>query len=159
MSGDGTDSADDAQTSGRRALGIDPGEVRIGTALSDPLGMIAQPHSVIDRRREHPVDAIQRIVSEYEVQIIVVGLPTQLDGTEGASALRSRRLGDAVAEATGVPVVFWDERFTSVQAEQALLEAGMRRGNRQTTRDKVAAALLLQGYLDATVQRSSEDES
>lgn len=135
---------------GERALGIDFGEVRIGTALSDPLGMIAQPHSVIDRRKEHPVAAIERIVSEYEVQVVVVGLPTQLDGTEGTSAERARRLGDAIGRATGLPIVYWDERFTSVQAEQALLEADMSRDDRRVTRDKVAAALLLQGYLDHT---------
>lgn len=134
--------------SGPRVLGVDPGEVRIGIALSDPLGMIAQPHSVIDRRKQHPVDAIGELVDQYEVSVIVVGLPTKLDGTEGESAQRARRLGDAVAAATGLPVVYWDERFTSVQAEHALLEGGVSRSNRRTSRDKVAAALLLQGYLD-----------
>ncbi len=139
-----------------RVLGIDPGEVRIGTALSDPLGMIATPHTVIDRTQVHPIDAIREIVDEYEVSVIVVGLPTQLDSREGQSAQRARRLGEAVAEATGVPVVYVDERFTSVQAEQALLEAGVRRDTRRATRDKVAAALLLQGYLDS---RRREAES
>jgi len=135
--------------SGKRALGIDPGEVRIGTALSDPLGMIAQPHSVIDRRKEHPVEAIERIVNDYQVSVIVVGLPTNLDGTEGASAQRARSLARAIADVCDIPVQLWDERFTSVQAEQALLEGGMRRSRRKETRDKVAAAIMLQGYLDS----------
>lgn len=134
----------------KRVLGIDPGEVRIGTALSDPLGIIAQPHSVIDRREADPHVEIARIVDEYEVSVIVVGLPTNLDGTEGVSANRARSLADALAEAVDVPVVLWDERFTSVQAERSLIEAGVRRSERKEARDKVAAALLLQGYLDRT---------
>lgn len=131
-----------------RYLGIDPGERRIGIALSDPLGIIAQPHVVLDRRRGSFLDEIQALCTEYSVETIVIGLPTSLSGEEGSAAERARVLGDEVAVATGCEVVFFDERFTTVQAEAALLEGGMRRRKRRETVDKVAAAVMLQGYLD-----------
>ncbi len=131
-----------------RYLGIDPGERRIGIALSDPLGIIAQPHVVLDMRRGPVLDEIHAICVEYAVETIVIGLPTSLSGVEGSAAERARVLGDEVAGATGCEVVFFDERFTTVQAEAALLEGGMRRRERRETVDKVAAAVMLQGYLD-----------
>ena len=137
-----------------RYLGIDPGERRIGIALSDPLGIIAQPHVVLDRRRGSVIDEIQAICDEYAVETIVIGLPTSLSGEEGSAAERARVLGDEVAGATGCEVVFFDERFTTVQAEAALLEGGMRRRERRETVDKVAAAVMLQGYLNG---RASDD--
>ena len=137
-----------------RYLGIDPGERRIGIALSDPLGIIAQPHVVLDRRRGSVIDEIQAICDEYAVETIVIGLPTSLSGEEGSAAERARVLGDEVAGATGCEVVFFDERFTTVQAEAALLEGGMRRRDRRETVDKVAAAVMLQGYLNG---RASDD--
>ncbi len=131
-----------------RYMGIDPGERRIGIALSDPLGIIAQPHVVLDMRRGSVLDEIHAICVEYAVGTIVIGLPTSLSGAEGSAAERARILGDEVAGATGCEVVFFDERFTTVQAEAALLEGGMRRRERRETVDKVAAAVMLQGYLD-----------
>ena len=137
-----------------RYLGIDPGERRIGVALSDPLGIIAQPHVVLDRRRRSVLDEIRAICAEYAVETIVIGLPTSLSGVEGSAAERARLLGDEVSEATGCEIVFFDERFTTVQAEAALLEGGMKRRRRRETIDKIAAAVMLQGYLD---WRSSDD--
>lgn len=131
-----------------RYLGIDPGERRIGIALSDPLGIIAQPHVVLDRRRGSVLDEIRAICAEYAVETIVIGLPTSLSGAEGSAAERARVLGNEVAGETGCEVVFFDERFTTVQAEAALLEGGMKRRKRRETVDKVAAAVMLQGYLD-----------
>jgi putative Holliday junction resolvase len=132
-----------------RVLGLDPGERRIGVALSDATGMIAQPHMVIDRRRQDLAETLRSLYQEHGVGTVVVGLPVSLSGEEGASARRARSFGAEVEEILGCEVVYQDERFTTVQAEDALLEAGMRRVERRDKRDKVAAALMLQGYLDA----------
>lgn len=131
-----------------RVLGLDPGERRIGVALSDPLGMIAQPHSMIDRRRQSVAKELRRLVAEEDVTQIVIGLPTSLDGKERVAAERAREFGVAVKEATGIEPVFADERFTTSIAESVLIESGMRRSARREARDKVAAAVMLQGYLD-----------
>ena len=111
--------------------------------------MIAQPHVVLDRRSSDVVAEIKRICDEHEVATVVVGLPRSLSGDEGPSAAMARELGAAVAAVTGCSVEFADERFTTVQAEAALLEAGMRRRRRRETVDMVAAAVMLQSYLDA----------
>jgi putative Holliday junction resolvase len=134
-----------------RVLGLDPGERRIGVALSDPLGIIAQPHVVLDRRAESAVGRIKGICEEYKIATVVVGLPVSLSGEEGVAAGKARDLGAQVEEATGCEIVFFDERFTTVQAESALLEGGVRRSKRRETVDKVAAAVILQGYLDSRV--------
>ena len=131
-----------------RILGLDPGERRIGVALSDPTGTIASPHSVIDRRTVDPAIAVREMCEEYGVGLIVVGLPTGLSGNEGPSAKAARVFGTRVSAAADVPVEFQDERFTTVTAEAALLEGGVRRDKRREVRDKVAAAVILQTYLD-----------
>ena len=131
-----------------RILGVDPGSVRIGLALSDPTGTIASPHGFLDVRSTDPVQAIQEIRNEFDVELIVVGLPVRLDGTEGPAAEASRAFGSQLA-ADGAEVVYHDERFTTVTAEDALIEGGVRRESRTTKRDQVAAAVMLQGYLDA----------
>ena len=110
--------------------------------------MIAQPHVVLDRRSSDPVEEIKRMCDEYEVTAVVIGLPTTLSGDEGPSAGLARELGAEITAATGCEVEFFDERFTTVQAESALLEGGVRRRKRRETVDKVAAAMMLQGYLD-----------
>ncbi len=136
-----------------RILGLDPGERRIGVALSDPLCMIAQPHSVIDRRTQDVAAELRRIVAEEEVFRIVIGLPVSLDGTEGAAARRARQFASLVAEATGLEPVFADERFTTNVAEDVLIAGGVRREKRRDSRDKLAAAVMLQGYLDGAFTR------
>lgn len=131
-----------------RILGLDPGERRIGVALSDPTGTIASPHSVIDRRSMDVADTVRALCADYDVDRIVVGLPTSLSGGEGSAAKAARDVGRLVCEATGISVEFHDERFTTVTAEAALLEGGVRREKRREIRDKVAAAVILQSYLD-----------
>ncbi len=131
-----------------RILGLDPGERRVGVALSDPTGTIASPHSVIDRRSVELTEAVRSLCEEHDVEQIVVGLPTGLSGVEGPSAKAARTVGTSVADATGLPVEYQDERFTTVTAEAALLEGGVRREKRRDVRDKVAAAVILQTYLD-----------
>lgn len=131
-----------------RLLGLDPGEARIGVALSDPTGTIASPHGFIDVRAMDIVAAIGDLVSEHGCSAVVIGLPLRLDGTEGPAADRSRALGRTISEAVDVEIVFWDERFTTVTAEQALLEGDVRRARRKTARDPIAAAVMLQSFLD-----------
>lgn len=137
-----------------RALGLDPGQRRIGVAISDPLGMIAQPHSVIDRQEEEPLDAIRNLVLDYDVSVVVIGLPISLSGREGPAAEAARVFAAEVSEAVDCEVELMDERFTSVRAEQSLLEANVRRERRRIVRDKVAAAVMLQAYLDRRLQQT-----
>lgn len=136
-----------------RVLGLDPGETRIGVALSDPSGIIAQPFTVLARQKDAAAQ-VAAIVAEQSVTEIVIGLPISLDGTEGTAAERARELGAEVEKETGCRVAYCDERFTTVQAEQVLLGGGVRRRQRREVRDKVAAAIMLQGYLD--VRRRDE---
>ncbi len=131
----------------KRSLGVDYGTKRVGLAISDSLGMVATPLTVLERRSA--VDDIVKLVQDRDVGTIVVGLPTGLDGTEGQSARDARSLGDELKRQTGVEIVFRDERFTSRMAENALLESGMRRRDRRNTVDKVAASIILQDYLDS----------
>ena len=129
-----------------RVLGVDYGHKRVGLAVSDPLGITVRPFDVIPSRTA--VEVVANLVKELEVDKIVVGLPTSLGGHEGASAEAARALGKEIQEATGVQVVYHDERFTSRMAESSLLEKGMKRRDRRKKLDKVAAAMILQDYLD-----------
>jgi putative Holliday junction resolvase len=134
---------------GDRVLGLDYGERRIGVAVSDGLGMTAQPHSVIDLAEEDLAAALLPIVAEYDIGRIVVGLPVTLSGAEGAVARRARAFAAEIAALTGLDVAMYNEQFTSVEAERVLLQAGARRSKRRSVRDKLAAAVMLQGYLDS----------
>ena len=129
-----------------RYLGIDYGTKRVGLAISDGLGLTARPLEVVPR--EGIVARIEDLVSTYAVNRLIIGLPTGLSGQEGDAALAARRLGEELAEATGLDVEYVDERFTSRIAEEALLGSGMKRRERRQTVDKVAAAIILQAYLD-----------
>jgi putative Holliday junction resolvase len=130
-----------------RSLGIDYGTKRVGLALSDTLGLTANPLTVVPR--SSIVDEVIRLVKEQDVGTIVIGLPTGLGGDEGISASEARELADELATATGVDVVLRDERYTTRIAETALLESGMKRRKRRESVDKVAAAIILQDYLDS----------
>ena len=132
-----------------RILAIDPGTVRLGLALSDPSGKIAQPLSVLARRSEaEDLKALTELVERHEVGLIVIGLPRLMDGRIDTAAQEAQTFGAHVAHATGRPVAYWDERLTSVAAERFLIEQGKRRSKRRQEIDRVAATLLLQGYLD-----------
>jgi len=110
--------------------------------------MIAQPHSVIDLTKDDLAAALTDIVAAEDIDEVVVGLPVSLSGDEGPSARAARRFGDEVARITGLSVSYQNEQFSSVVAERALLEGGLSREDRRDMRDKVAAAVLLQDYLD-----------
>lgn len=137
-----------------RVLALDVGEVRVGVALSDPLGWTAQPQGFLPRRPQRAfVDAVREIVEAREVVRLVVGLPLLLSGEKGARALDAESVAAALEQELGIPVETWDERLTTVQADRALREGAVRRSDRRRKIDSVAAAVLLQSYLD--VGRSS----
>jgi putative holliday junction resolvase len=139
-----------------RVLGIDPGSVRLGLALSDPSGTIAQPLTVMIRRSEaEDLKALARIVELEGVEQIVVGLPRLLDGRLDTAARAAQEFGDLLGGTTGKPVAYWDERLTTVAAERYLMAQGKRRARRRTDVDRMAATLMLQGYLDYQAQRRS----
>jgi putative Holliday junction resolvase len=131
-----------------RVLALDFGTRRVGVAVSDPLGISAQPHSVLDGTDPGLMGIIGRLAGDLAVERIVVGLPLSLDGNEGPAAVAARRFAAEVAAATGLPVELLDERFTTVSAERVLVEAGLSGRRRRVVRDRVAAAVLLQSYLD-----------
>ncbi len=131
-----------------RSLGVDYGTKRVGLAISDSLGITARPLSVVPRSAV--VDEVVNLVKEHDVGTIVVGLPTGLSGDEGMSASEARKLADELGAATGAEVILADERYTSRMADDALLESGMKRRKRRENVDKVAAAIILQDYLDRT---------
>ncbi|HZS15046.1 MAG TPA: Holliday junction resolvase RuvX [Candidatus Dormibacteraeota bacterium] len=134
----------------RLALGLDPGSVRVGLAAADPTGALASPVAVLPRARTG--ELWQRVREEVERRgagVIVVGLPRELDGSEGPAAADARTLAAAAERETGLPVELWDERFTTAQAERQLIGTGTRRDRRRRSVDGVAAALMLQGWLDA----------
>ncbi len=134
----------------RRLLGVDYGHVRIGLAVSDADRRIASPLATYARHdRDRDARYFHSLVEEEGIGQCVVGLPVHLDCREGPKALEARAFGQWLGEVTGLPVVFWDERFTSVEAEQFLLAAGMTNKRRKARRDRVAAQILLQAYLDA----------
>ncbi|MGA0117495.1 MAG: Holliday junction resolvase RuvX [Ilumatobacteraceae bacterium] len=140
-----------------RALGIDLGSKRIGVAVSDRSGTIASPLVVIARGKSQRVDhdEIARIAREEEVEAIVVGLPLNMDGSEGQAAVAARREVERMTTVVEVPVFLHDERRSTVQADNSMAQRNMNAIDRRSVVDKVAAAFILQSWLDA---RSKESE-
>jgi putative pre-16S rRNA nuclease len=133
-----------------RYLGLDVGDVRIGVALSDETATLASGILTLRRvGRRRDVEAIAALVREREVEGVVVGLPWRLDGTLGSQGEKVASFARALRRVLGVPVVTWDERLTSVAADERLAEAGVRRRERKARLDRAAATLILQDYLDA----------
>lgn len=132
-----------------RILGLDVGSKTIGVAVSDELGLCAHPVRTLDRRgTKKDVLQVQELARQLGCQRAVVGLPYDCEGNEGHRAARVRVLGDAIA-AAGLPVDYHDESFSTVEAEDVLLEADLSRRRRKQVIDKMAAAVILQGWLDA----------
>lgn len=133
-----------------RVLGVDLGERRIGLAVSDGLGLTAQGLPTLERRnREQDWKALQALAEQYQIGKWVVGLPLHLSGTEGTQAQRVRQWGEALERHLRLPVVYWDERLTTVEAGRVLREAASSRLQRQKAIDRLSAVILLQSYLDA----------
>ena len=138
-----------------RIMGIDYGSRRVGVALSDRLGIAAHPFEVLEAG-----PGLGRLLAELvgaeDVAKVVVGLPVSLDGTEQAAARRTRRFVDRLRPLVGVEVVLYDERLTTRIAESVLVAAGTSRAKRRRRVDKVAAAVMLQGYLDSQARPGVE---
>lgn len=133
----------------KRWLGLDLGSVRIGVALSDPLGVTAQPLTVLKSAgTQKDIMAIGELVNQHEVTQVIVGLPFNMDGTESSTTKKIREFTSKLAERLNVPVFFVDERLTSKQAERAMIEGNVRREKRKEKIDQVAAALLLKSALE-----------
>ena len=135
----------------KRKIGLDIGDVRIGVAVSDLLGITANPRETYVRKKGDAASDVAYFC-EYakmeDADAFVLGLPINMDGTEGARAEVTREFGDALAAASGLEVIYQDERLTTVSAERMLIEADVRREKRKQVVDKIAATLILQSYLD-----------
>jgi putative Holliday junction resolvase len=141
-----------------RFMALDVGDKRIGIALSDEGGLIASPRDTLQREGlETDIDRLIEMARNEEVGEILVGMPISMDGTEGPQAKKVRKFIHALSERSEMPVVPWDERLTTVAAERALLEGNVSRGKRRKVIDKVAAAYMLQGYLDYRSERQAEE--
>ncbi|MBE5761443.1 MAG: Holliday junction resolvase RuvX [Clostridiales bacterium] len=131
-----------------RALALDVGEKRIGVAMSDPLGITAQPVTTIHRKiRRDDIAQIVDIIKTNGVDTVVCGLPKNMDGSEGFQAEETRLFAQALKEASGMEVVFVDERLTTASARRTLIEGGVRRDKRKGVIDKIAAVYILETYL------------
>lgn len=136
-----------------RILGLDYGSVTVGVAVSDALRVTVQPLETITRKDENKLRQtcarIEQLIAEYEVESIVLGYPKNMNDSVGERAKKTEEFKAMLERRTGLPVTLWDERLTTVAAERVLMESGVRRENRKAVIDQVAAALILQGYLDS----------
>lgn len=136
-----------------RILGLDYGSKTVGVAVSDPLLLTAQGVETITRDREshlrHTYARIEELIREYEAERIVLGFPKNMNNSEGERVQKTKAFGEALERRTGLDVVYWDERLSTVASERVLMEGGVRRENRKKYVDKLAAVLILQGYLDS----------
>lgn len=132
-----------------RILGLDVGDRRIGVALSDELGYTAQGLPTVERRTtQAALQALQAVITTHTIARIVVGMPRNMDGTYGAQATKTEQFVQLLEQTCQLPCVRWDERLTTQQAERLLIAADQRRDKRRAVRDKLAAQLILQNYLD-----------
>lgn len=130
-------------------MGLDVGTLTIGVAISDGIGLLAHPVTTVARAGvKKDCEQLVRLVHERDVGVLIVGMPFELDGREERSARLARQIGEGMAARTGLVVHYVDERFTSVEAERRLIEAGRSRGQRKLTIDQAAAAVILQSWLD-----------
>jgi len=133
-------------------MGLDFGSKTVGVAVSDPLLITAQGVEIIRRKEENKLRQtlarIESLIQEYEVEEIVLGLPKNMNDTEGVRAELSYEFKDKLERRTGLKVTMWDERLTTVEADRTMMESGIRREHRKEYVDMIAATLILQGYLD-----------
>ena len=135
-----------------RIMGLDFGSKTVGVAISDSLLVTAQGIEIIRRKEENKLRRtlarIEELILEYDVREIVLGCPKNMNGTEGVRVELTEEFKDKLERRTGLSVALWDERLTTVSADRTMMEAGIRRENRKEYVDKIAAVLILQGYLD-----------
>ena len=143
-----------------RIMGLDFGSKTVGVAISDPLLITAQGIEIIRRKDENKLRQtlarIEELIQEYEVEEIILGLPKNMNDTAGPRVMLTMDFKEKIERRTGLPVHTWDERLTTVAADRAMMEAGIRRENRKEYVDKIAAVFILQGYLDYR-KRKQED--
>lgn len=134
-----------------RIMGVDFGDSRIGIAVSDPLGWTAQGLDTIQWRgsMEQPAEKIKQLAAQYQVEKFVVGLPKNMNGTIGPSGEKAMEFGELLTRITGIETVNWDERLTTVAANRMMHEVGMKTAKKKGSVDRIAAVLILQGYLDS----------
>ena len=140
-----------------RIMGLDFGSRTTGVAVSDPLGITAQGVETIVRKDENKLRQtcarIEALIKEYEIEEIVLGYPKNMNNTAGERAEKTEAFKAMLERRTGKPVILWDERLTTIAAERVLMESGVRRENRKAVVDKIAAVLILQGYLDSLQEK------
>ena len=143
-----------------RIMGLDFGSRTVGVAISDPLLITAQGIEIIRRKDENKLRRtlarIEELIVEYEVSEIVLGMPKNMNDTIGERAKLSMEFREKLERRTGLPVMMWDERLTTVAADKVMMEAGIRREHRKVYVDKIAAVFILQGYLDYRVGKETE---
>ncbi|MGN0167554.1 MAG: Holliday junction resolvase RuvX [Acetatifactor sp.] len=143
-----------------RIMGLDFGSKTVGVAISDSLLITAQGVEIIRRKEENKLRQtlarIEELIVENEVEKIVLGLPKNMNATEGARVELTMEFKEKLERRTGLPVIMWDERLTTVAADKAMMEAGIRRENRKDYVDMIAATLILQGYLDYNAAAASD---
>ena len=136
-----------------RIMGLDYGSKTVGVAISDPLGITAQGIEIIRREKEsklrQTLARIEALIKEYEVEMIVLGFPKNMNNTIGDRAEKSLAFKEMLEKRTGLEVVMWDERLTTVEANRTLMEGKVRREDRKQYVDMLAAVYILQGYLDS----------
>ena len=147
-----------------RIMGLDYGSKTVGVAISDPLGITAQAIETICRKDENKLRKtcarIEALIEEYKVERIVLGLPKHMNNDVGERAKKSLEFKEMLVRRTGLDVVMWDERLTTVEAERTLIESQVRRENRKQYIDKIAAVFILQGYLDSIyLKKKAEEEN
>ena len=136
-----------------RIMGLDFGSKTVGVAVCDPLGITAQTVETITRKDENKLRQtlarIEALIGQYEIERIVLGYPKNMNNTVGERGEKTQEFKVALERRTGLEVILWDERLTTVAAERVLIESGVRRENRKKSVDQIAAAMILQGYLDS----------
>ncbi len=135
-----------------RMIGLDFGSKTVGVAVSDPLGITAQPLETVTRSSENKLRRtlarIEEIIRQYDAKKIILGYPKNMNDTEGERVRKTLAFKESLERRTGLPVQLWDERLSTVASEKILIESDIRRENRKTYVDQIAAAIILQGYLD-----------
>ena len=147
-----------------RVLGLDYGSKTVGVAVSDPLGLTAQGVETIQRKEENKLRRtcarIEGLIREYQAEQIVLGFPKHMNNDIGERAQKTLEFRDMLARRTGLEIILWDERLTTVEAERTLIESSVRREDRKKYIDKIAAVFILQGYLDSLhIRREMEEHA
>mgnify|MGYP000569170600 FL=1 len=146
-----------------RIMGLDYGSKTVGVAVSDPLGLTAQGIEIVRRKSENKLRQtlarIEEIAKEYGVEKIVLGFPKHMNNDIGERAEKSLEFKEMLERRTGLPVVMWDERLTTVEADRTMMETGIRRENRKEYVDMIAAVFILQGYLDYLSNQQATQEN